>query len=193
MHHGTGMMIPTTRLRVHVVSFFEFAENAYEHALGSRAVARGGQRVGRPWTTPHVEAKPARRRRWHAGPAPELTAQVVRPTALPRRWTAPRECGLGFRRCPRKETGWTRWFTIGTESRTSDIVSALTASPHPRLAGLKDQAGLFSGARHGRDPDIPGSTDLPAKARHTILFLAAKPLGTDQLVLDREARAIQDE
>ena len=29
--------------------------------------------------------------------------------------------------------------------------------------------------------------------KHTILFLAANPLGTDRLALDREARAIQVE
>ncbi len=29
--------------------------------------------------------------------------------------------------------------------------------------------------------------------KHTILFLAANPLGTDRLVLDREAHAIQAE
>jgi DNA-binding NarL/FixJ family response regulator len=33
----------------------------------------------------------------------------------------------------------------------------------------------------------------PPKARHTILFLAANPLSTDELALDREARAIQEE
>ena len=31
------------------------------------------------------------------------------------------------------------------------------------------------------------------KAKHTILFLAANPCGTDWLALDREARAIQEE
>jgi CHAT domain len=52
----------------------------------------------------------------------------------------------------------------------------------------------------GRD-DGPGSSDRPPAppsprrpmTKHTILFLAANPLGTDRLALDEEARAIQAE
>jgi nucleoside phosphorylase len=45
---------------------------------------------------------------------------------------------------------------------------------------------------HGPSPERePAPQSTPMK--HTILFLAANPLGTDRLALDREARAIHDE
>src|ERR1043166_7367952 len=37
------------------------------------------------------------------------------------------------------------------------------------------------------------SSTAPPKAKHTILFLAANPIGTDHLAIDHEARAIQAE
>jgi hypothetical protein len=40
------------------------------------------------------------------------------------------------------------------------------------------------------DPELPAQRPL---MKHTILFLAANPLGTDRIALDREARAIQVE
>src|SRR5262245_47484556 len=56
----------------------------------------------------------------------------------------------------------------------------------------------------GRAPDRGGSACMPRVSegplseresvmKHTILFLAANPLGTDRRALDREARAIQVE
>jgi hypothetical protein len=46
-------------------------------------------------------------------------------------------------------------------------------------------------------PDVPRVRAAPAPRpranKHTILFLAANPLGTDRLALDREARAIREE
>src|SRR5262249_56509546 len=55
-------------------------------------------------------------------------------------------------------------------------------------------------AQHDRRPDnqpTPSSDpELPAQRpprKHTILFLAANPRGTDRVALDREARAIQVE
>jgi hypothetical protein len=49
--------------------------------------------------------------------------------------------------------------------------------------GVSPHRGSYSATRPPRLP-------LP---KHTILFLAANPLGTDRLALDREARAIQEE
>ena len=40
------------------------------------------------------------------------------------------------------------------------------------------------------EPALPSRSPL---TKHTILFLAANPVGTDRLALDREARAIQVE
>ncbi len=57
-------------------------------------------------------------------------------------------------------------------------------APAPRPRALE-----VGGAAAGRDPARPG----PAARKHTILFLAANPTGTDRFALDREARAIQVE
>jgi len=46
--------------------------------------------------------------------------------------------------------------------------------------------------RRSDRPHVPLSPRLPM-TKHTILFLAANPLGTDRLALDREAHAIQEE
>ena len=42
-------------------------------------------------------------------------------------------------------------------------------------------------------PDVRPDANEVALTKHTILFLAANPLGTDRLALDEEARAIQEE
>jgi hypothetical protein len=63
--------------------------------------------------------------------------------------------------------------------------------PSPNGQGaLRDQDGLASPRRSSLEPQpaLPGSL-----MKHTILFLAANPLGTDRLALDREAKAIQVE
>src|SRR5437868_10858442 len=48
---------------------------------------------------------------------------------------------------------------------------------------------LIRGTRHASANGVPRLS----LTKHTILFLAANPVGTDRLALDEEARAIQEE
>jgi hypothetical protein len=69
------------------------------------------------------------------------------------------------------------WFLDWPPSRRS-------ATPH-RISGRDDP-------RTSDRPHVPLPPRLPM-TKHTILFLAANPLGTDRLALDREAHAIHAE
>jgi hypothetical protein len=63
-------------------------------------------------------------------------------------------------------------------------------SPDARQGSAQDDRGPDN------QPTPSSQTELPAQRppmKHTILFLAANPLGTDRVALDREARAIQVE
>jgi hypothetical protein len=62
---------------------------------------------------------------------------------------------------------------------------------HRRFVGREDVLAQLNEWLLGAQHDVSPSPRPPMK--HTILFLAANPLGTDRLELDREARAIQAE
>jgi hypothetical protein len=64
-------------------------------------------------------------------------------------------------------------------------------SSNRRAQPLRDSPGQES--QRGSDLDDEPLPPRPPMKKHTILFLAANPSGTDRLALDREARAIQQE
>lgn len=98
---------------------------------------------------------------------------------------------------------------------TTDLLSATGAAqthsreaePDQRSEGAASAGGSGAASRprpaagsatHGNDRRArrPPGVRAPAKAaakKHVILFLAANPIGTDRLALDREARAIHTE
>jgi hypothetical protein len=67
-----------------------------------------------------------------------------------------------------------------------DVPPSQRSAPAPSIYD-GEPSKLASHAAHVTTPTKPRMN------KHTILFLAANPLGTDQLALDREARAIQVE
>jgi diguanylate cyclase (GGDEF)-like protein len=62
-------------------------------------------------------------------------------------------------------------------------------TPWPRILEVGAVTDRQLGSPPSRDPTRP----RPALTKHTILFLAANPTGTDRFALDQEARAIQVE
>jgi hypothetical protein len=79
--------------------------------------------------------------------------------------------------------------TTATAIIASDVWFLEWPSPDAK-AQPKTIAGLITRPLRLPDPEHPAQRP-PMK--HTILFLAANPLGTDRVALDREARAIQVE
>jgi two-component system, cell cycle response regulator len=78
--------------------------------------------------------------------------------------------------------------------------SGAPASPIPEtaeraalLVKLPEHGASPPEGRRGSRPDLAPAPQGSARMKHTILFLAANPTGTDRLALDREARAIQVE
>jgi WD40 repeat protein/predicted phosphodiesterase len=63
--------------------------------------------------------------------------------------------------------------------------------PNPNIAPARDEPDRSSHATTTLDAEP--TSPRPLMKKHTILFLAANPAGTNQLALDREARAIQVE
>jgi WD40 repeat protein len=55
------------------------------------------------------------------------------------------------------------------------------------------RAGDSNGSQRGPQPAYATSSPRPQMKKHTILFLAANPVGTNELALGREARAIHEE
>ena len=79
---------------------------------------------------------------------------------------------------------------IAGDCRRRRLVSRLAVVESPRALDPRDP---WPDNQRSSFPDTEPPSPRPPMKKHTILFLAANPLGTDRLALDREARAIQVE
>jgi CHAT domain len=86
-------------------------------------------------------------------------------------------------------------------SRRRQMGKPMTRADASRLKAILDRLGFEIPELHSssfldaleQDPTAPEPPSPRPPMKHTILFLAANPLGTNQLALDREAREIQIE